>query len=404
MSFSLQRLARKAFYLWLLLLPVEVTLGATYPEYGLPLRGFTSLLFLLVLSPLLYNWFRGRTAEDDQALFLGELSRLMAKELPLDQALKKLWETRRKQLDFRFAAFTPVLGELARRVAQGSGLSHAMRDLPEIPRAWIDMIEEAEVRDEVPEVLATLASIEKTRLRLPALTVIRTQFLVVFLLGISLFLSTYILPTFLELFRGSELQPNWTTQLLSRVGNKGLLQVVLLPLGLLATLVVLAVPFPRVHHGLRAMLFYLPGFRATLKAEQQSRAVASMAAATRLGMPLGSVVEAGRSALTIGAYRKALVYKEGSTLSFLFEQNPTLWDPSLIWICRQGEAFDRLPEALAAAIEGLERQYRLLCQKLVVALDTGVLLAVGIAVALMCIGCTMPYYQFVDAVLNGVLP
>lgn len=404
-AFSLQRLARKAFFLWLLLLPIDILLVAYHPDgRSLLLRLVTNLLLVLVFAPALYNWLRGRSNEDDQALFLGELSLLTAKELPLDQALTALYNSRRRQFAFRFAAFTPVLGELSQRVHEGASLTEAMRAAPEIPRVWVEMLEEAQARDQVPAVLASLASIANTRLRLPLLTLLRTQFTLVFLLGISFFLGESVVPTFLVLLEHSGLPTKPTTVLLSGLTHSSFMQWVLFPVAVLVATVFLAVPFPKVHDKLRAIAYYLPGFRAALKAEQQTRALASMAAAARLELPLTSLLAAGRSALTIGAYRRALDYQEGTTLSQLLQQKPGLWEPSLVWLSRQGETFDRLPEALTAAVESLERQYRQRSQELVVALDTGVLILMGVAVAIVCLGCVTPYYQFVDAIVTGVLP
>ncbi len=404
MSFSLQRVARKAFFLWLFLFPVQVMVAVAYPDLTPTLSLLSKLLILLVLSPGFYNWLRGRSVEDDQCLFLGELSLLTARDIPLDQALAQLAQARRRQLAFRFAAFTPVLTEISRRVSSGSGLSEAMRGFKEIPQSWADWLRDAELRDDVPRTLRRLADIENTRLRLPILTLLRAHFLLVMLLGVSFFLADYILPSMVEVLEQSGLNPAWSTQLILSVKKGMVPQVLLFPWSLLVLFLFLSIPFPGVRDWLRQIAYYLPGFRRTLKSEQQARATAAMAVASHLGFPLSEVLSSARAATNLRAYRRALTLKEGDSLWETLAERPQLFDSRLLWLCRQGEALDRLPEALEAAGRSLEQEYRQRSQELIVALDTLVLLVLGAAVATVAIGSLLPYYQFIDAAIFGVLP
>ncbi len=403
-SFSFQRLARRAFFLSLISFPIQLMVIVAYPDLSPLVRIFDYLLGLTFFLPGLYNWLRGRSNEDDRALFLSELSLLTARELPLDQALEALARSRRRQMAFRFAAFTPVITELAKRVSKGAALSHALRGIREVPKAWVEMLDEAEGRDALPAALAGLAAIERTRLRLPILTVLRTQFLLVMLLGVVFFLGEHILPPLIEINETTGVQMRWATRVIAQAKESALLPLLILPISLMVSLLFLSIPFPSLQNVLRWFAFYLPGFRGVLKAEQQSRAVTAIATAARLGLPLPSVLAAGRAAVNFRPYRKALTGKDGSNLSEILESRPRLFSPSLAWLCRQGEAFDRLPEALEAAVESLERQYRQRSHALIVGLDTVLLIAMGVAVGIVTVGATVPYHQYINALLNGVLP
>lgn len=404
MSFSFQRLARRAFFLTLLGFPIGAMTLVAYPQLGPVCSAIESLLLLCIFLPGLYNWLRGRSDEDDRALFLSELSLLIAKELPLDQSLTALARSRRGQMAFRFAAFTPVLTELAERVSKGAALSPALRGIREVPRAWIELLDEAEGRGALPSALAGLAATEQTRLRLPILTVLRTQFLLMLLLGVVFFLGEHILPPLIEINESTGVQMRWTTRVIAQAKESALLPLFLLPISLMVWLFFLSIPFPSLQNVLRWFAFFLPGFRGALKAEQQSRAVSAMATAAGLGLPLPSVLAAGRAAVNFRPYRKALTNKDGSSLSEILEARPRLFSPSLAWLCRQGEAFDRLPEALDAAVESLKREYQQRSQALIVGLDTTLLVAMGVAVGIVTIGATLPYHQYINALLNGVLP
>ena len=378
--------------------------AVAYPDLAPTLNFGSKLLVLLALSPGVYDWLRGRSQEDDRCLFLRELSLLTAKNLPLDQALLQITQVRQRQLAFRFAAFTPVVSEIAQRVASGSSLSEATRKLKDIPSDWPNWLRDAELRDDLPRTLARLAEIEGTRLRLPLLTLFRTHFLMVMMLGTCFFLADFILPPMADMLREGGVEPAWSTRAILSVGERFVPQLLLLPWILLVFFLLLSIPLPGIRNSLRQAAYYLPGFRRTLRSEQQSRAATAMASAARLELPLTEVLASGRSATDLRTYRRALTSKQGDSLWQTLAAHPKLFDPRLVWLCRQGEALDCLPDALEAAAESLEQQYRQRSQELVVALDTLILAGLGALVAVIAVGSIVPYYQFIDAAIFGVLP
>jgi type II secretory pathway component PulF len=404
MSFSLTRLARVALLLWILSRLGQAAWLSANPQPNAALGAVSFLALLAVFSPFFYNWLRGRTIEDDETLFLGELSALLRRELPLDRSLEALALSRRGQLAHRFAPFTAILAEVALKTQRGATLSVALGEVREIPRHWATVIGQAESRGDLPETLEGLAELESTRMRMPILSLLRFQILAVLLLGICLFLSRYIMPSFLAIMGPLGVGLSWQSRLL--VGfQPGLLSNGLgILLGATVLLLVLSVPFPGLRGTIRQLGYFVPGFRRVFKTEQQARAMRAMAVATRLGLPLGEVLATARGSVAIGSYRKALGAPDGTSLSEVLAARPDLFEPQTAWLCRQGERLGELPEALSSLADNLRLRHRQQVQELTVSLDTAILIGLGVAVGVAMVGMLRPYIDLIDHIVTGVLP
>lgn len=393
------RIARWSFLFFILTLFMRIAIATTEAAPPSPLLNFANTLFFWgIFAPLLYDWSRSRNGNEDRALFLLELADLLRLGVPVNEAVAKLAQLRGKIYGHRFAPFSLSVDELSRKLSAGSQLSVAFAEVAGIPKHWAAYTGYSHDPAEMARLLEELAESERSNLRLPFLSVLRIQFTVPLYLGIIVFVTTYILPTFVELFKGMEVSLPLITRLL--IGVTRILSTLHAGaiLSLLCMLLLLAIPFESLRRRLLRALFYVPGARLMVKLDCQHKIYRLIGAGLGHGVPQVEAVRAAALACDIPAYRQALLEAERAPLlSDGLAASPGLFDETFRWLVAQGERLESLPEALLTAAEvasiDLERRSR----RLATALDTFVLAGIGVFVGFAVLAIFLPLYQLIGA-------
>ena len=393
---SMQQVARWSFLFFVLTLLVRIGLAMGESESSPTLSLVNTLFFWGIFAPLLYDWSRSRDGKEDRALFLLELADLIRLSLPVDEVLAKLAEVRRTSYGHRFADFSSAVSQLSGKVSAGSTLSAAFGEVPGIPAHWSVYTRFSASSDELASMLEELAHAERSSLRLPFFSVIRVQLLVPLYLTIIIFLTTYIIPTFITLFEGMNLALPLATRLLLAVTRVLSTLHFGALLSLVCLLILLAIPFESLRRKLLRVLYYLPVVGGLVKLDSQHQAYRLMGAGLKHGVPQSEAVRSAAVSMNIPAYARGLQAAENAAvLSQALAAYPGLFEETFRWLIAQGETLENLPDALLTASEVASVELDRRSRRLATSLDTYVLVAIGVFVGFAVLAVFLPMYQLI---------
>jgi type II secretory pathway component PulF len=389
-------ISRWAFRLWLLCGVIEIAYFVLGPGEALPLP--SGILFWAMFTEIFYDWIRSRSENEDRALFLTELADLIRLGIPVDQALNKIAELRGQRFGYRFAEFTKTIKEIAERVSQGEQLALTFRDVSGVPSLWATFLPFTEEPELFADRLEDFAQNERSRLNLPYLSLLRLQFMVPILVGIAAFVTTYIMPTFVELHEGLNIQLPLPTRifLAVRVGLDSFGLIWLLSLFLL--LVLLSIASPRIRLLFWKLTYYLPGFRTLVSLQSQSTVYQVLATGLRAGAPVSDCFREAALSASISKYRHHLMelsLSDEPSVSRGLGLAPELFGPTFRWLIEQGERLENLPDALQSAAEVAALESDQLSKRAVLKLDTLIIAIIGAMVGLVALGVMLPLYQVI---------
>ena len=349
-------------------------------------------------APSIYNWIRGRNDGQDRKLILGQLAELLRLGVPVPEALEALAAHQNVSWRSRWSSARRTLLIMEHAARAGDGLGQAMSRDDFFPAYWSALLEAAEDKDQLLEVLENL---EQTRSGRSWFTVwfwLRLLMLWFIALPMMFFLCSYILPTFVALFEGLDIRlPSVTQGLLatSRWFHSPIGMVFrLVPFALLL-LSVVAHFRPSLARRLGDVLIHFPPFRQIIPLQDQAAVALTLASSLRLGLGEQEAVELAALAVQHPAYRRALTGTGG--IVQLMEGSPHLFAPPLRWLARQGQEHGNLAEALGQAAVYLSEQGEDLKLRWSIWLDTGITWLLGAFVAALVVGTYLPV---LDATMN----
>ena len=394
-----QKLSKYAAILWLLCLLFQFLILRGGNDVPSVIATASTLSFWAIFLPLFYDWSRSRTSAEDRALFLLELADLMKLAIPPDEALRKLVEIRSHGFGHRFAPFSNSLAKVSERLSLGESLDSAFREVEGVPRHWGSFAHFCEEPEELSVLLEELAEAELSSLRMPFLSALRVQLMLPILIGVFLFTTVYIMPTFVELYKGMNLHLPWATKVLIAGSETASILQLGWIVGLLALVLFLAIPFLKLRRLCFSLLYYMPGLSGLVKFDCQRLILKVVGTGLKHGVPQGECLRAAGEAVGVGAYRKFLVEVESEnepSLARAFSGVPHLFSPKLVWLVNQGESLENLPEALITAAELANVELELRCTKLSTNADTFILVLIGVLVGLGCVGTLLPLYEIME--------
>ncbi|MBN9414060.1 hypothetical protein ABS71_09510 [bacterium SCN 62-11] len=362
-----------------------------------PFAGLLNLLMWLGLfAAFFYNWIRGRNEAQDQQLLMAQLCDALAMGIPLPEALEALARHQATTWRSRWSNACRAVHALASECRRGDGLGRAMQRMDYFPAHWGALLEVAEARGALLEVLETLQLEKSGRAWFTTWFWVRLFSLWLLALPMAFFLCTYILPTFVALFEGMNLRLPMATQSLIQTvqwlrSPLGSAIRAVVTLGLLGAFI-LSHFNARIARMVRDSLSYLPPFRFVLPLQDQASIAAVLAASLRLGFDQEQALELAALSAATPAFRRALKPGAGSIPKAL-EAHPRLFGAPLRWLARQGDRHGNLEQALASAADYLaERadETKLRCS---IWLDWAITVLFGMVVTSLVLGLYLPILQ-----------
>jgi type IV pilus assembly protein PilC len=368
------------------------------------------LMWLGVFAPLVYNWLRGRSDSTDQLLIIGQLADLLRVGMPLPEALECLSRHQSGSWRSRFSRGCQSLDYMSRTTAHGDRLGQAMERFPYFPAHWAGLLNAAEIRGVLIEVLDQLEAGRSSRGWFSLWFGIRLLLLWMVGFPLALFLVTYILPTFVALFEGMSLQLPWFTQLfifLFKALRSPLGSLCLTLTPLLGVAVMLRAHFnEEFARRVKAVLYQLPPFSRVLPLEDQAAVATTLASCLRLGLSEGQALELAARAVQHPDYQGALRAQTGTVgIRDVLQQHPELFYPPLQWLATQGQLHGNMEDALSSAAVYLLEVAEEKKARWSVWLDSLAAMLLGSLALLIVVATMMPLAQLISTlVADMVLP
>lgn len=392
-----QRLAKYAVIAWVVYVFLRVGMAASEMESPWFLGLLGNILFLAMFAQQIYDWTRARTESEDRVLFLREFADLVRLNVPPDEALAKLVEIRSKRYSERFGLLTRALKDVSFKVSAGESLSIAFHETKGIPDHWGSYAQFCEKPEQLAELLESLAEAERSSLHLPYLSALRLQILVPMMFAVNAFLVVYILPTFVELFKGMNLQLPLYTRImvgLTEVFKYTKIDWIVI---VVSFILLLALSSEAILGFVFDVLYYVPGARNFVKIEGQSHAFRLLGAGLSFGVPQRECLQAAARTCRVRVYRNFLrkAALSNDSVTEQFAQAPSLFSNNLVWLLQQGEELENLPDALLTASEVAHAELGERTRKVGVQMDTFVLLLIGLYVGFCVLSIFVPIYMIV---------
>jgi len=346
-----------------------------------------------VLTPFLYDWFRGRSSAEDRALLAEALADLLELGLPLDEALARLGSEMRANAACSRSRTAFAVVAAARGLAGGATLSEALAATGAFPDRWRRLVAAGEATERLPGALRSLARLECVQNPLPFEALVRTFIFLPLAGGVAFFLGAYALPGLTGLLEATGTGLPATTRMLMLARH-------VLPLLLALLLLSLPLAFlAGLWRPVREVMSTLASRLGTGNRQAQGVVLGALAAATRLEMSLEEMLRVASQSTTDPWYRQALNARPGDTLAEVLEARPELFEPHVRWLVRQAERDGNLAQALehcAAHLQEVAEQMR--WRRRVLA-EVGLTAAMGLVVLLMLVGVLLPLTRLTTEVL-----
>lgn len=283
---------------------------------------------------------RGAGGKMSLVLFSQELLALLSAGLGVVEALEALLEKEANP------ALANVLGRLLAGLREGKRFSSVLAEQGDrFPPLYIGIVKAAEGTSDLPRSLARYIDyqqrIDAVRGKIASAAIYPSILLLVGG-GVSLFLITYVVPRFAEVYQGAGRTLPFMSRLLLSWGQFAANHTMLLlgGLGALALLLVLAARHVLGQGGIGALLARVPGLRERVRIYELSRLYLTLGMLSEGGIPIVQAIDTVQSMVTAnvrtGLRQARLAVESGLPLSSAFEANG-LTTPISLRMLRVGE-------------------------------------------------------------------
>lgn len=408
MTFPLRRwglrVAALAFLLQIALVVVVKLSDQPAQWTALPFELAQWAMWTGLFAPWLYNQLRGSSDGQDQRRLLGQLADFLRLGWTLPEAVRALQRHQRASWRSRFSQHCHSLKFMAARIEAGDTLGRAMAASGNFPVHWPGILHRAETNGLLTQALLALQGPARNASWLGVWTILRLLMLVLLVIPVLLFLTTYILPTFVALSEGMVIPLPWSTQALLLLERWSLFQW-LAPI--LSLLVLLWLFHPASRRSMANMLRVLPPFSAVAALEDQALVARLLGLSLSVGFSESEALELAGLASRHPAYSRALTAQPGCSIAQLMQNNAALFAAPLRWLVTQAQVqgHNNLYQALLVAASVLEEQAQARRHTWKVTFDLLSAFALGGAVLLLLLGTVTPLVAIISEMIAGlVLP
>ena len=228
-------------------------------------------LFVSAVEPVRAGWRRGRGGKLSLVLFSQELLALLTAGLGIVESLEALLEKEANP------ATRAVLERLLTGLREGKRFSSVLAEQPDLfPPLYIGIVRAAEGTSDLPRSLSRFIDYQQRIDAVRAKIVSAAIYPVILLCvgaGVSLFLMTYVVPRFAEVYQGAGRDLPWMSKMMLQWGQFAAGHTVMLLAGLggVAALAVLAWRRLTRDGGLARLLARLPGIGERVRIYELSR-------------------------------------------------------------------------------------------------------------------------------------
>lgn len=315
-----------------------------------------------------------------------------------------------KSLDLLAERLTdPKLGKYVKAVRDevktGASLSDAFGRQRVFPPIYVTSIMAGEKSGSLPEVLDRFITYQRLALSVRKkvmLSLLYPSLLITLTTGLIVFLVTYVVPNFAQLYNSMEAQLPWVTQVLIAVGTTAR-NYILLGFGLLVGLIILFRLWSRRERAqerldsIKMRTPVLGEIWTKYQVAQVSRVLSTLLLG---GIPLVQALETAGQSLGSNLLRKTLEkarksVKEGQSLSSSLKATGIFPDLSIDMI-EVGESTGALPAMLNSVAEFYEDDVQTRMQASLSLIEPGIMIFMGMFVAFVLVSLYLPIFSLAD--------
>jgi type IV pilus assembly protein PilC len=352
----------------------------------------------------------GRGLYTDLYLFNSKLLQMLRLNLPLSQAVSLiLGEGFGPAVTFKFSPLQRPLRRVLQEIKRGNSFSASLKkERFFIPNFYVNMIETGEKQDNLiasVEVLDGYLKSQKEYVSHYAHTISYIMILIFVSLSVVLFNTTYIMPTFVELFEGMDVSLPFSTKIL--IGFTKLLRNPFtgLPIDLIIFFIFLLVLFHRcgiIRSRYDWIYMKIPFFSSLIKNHEYIIFCRVMSGLLKNLMPLDKAmtIVSGAMGLYLYSLKLSSVRLEPSLRSTLSKTG--IFDDTFLFMVSLGEKTENLPDVFNEMAEYYENNYSVKVKNLFKMLEVILTLLIGLFIGWAIIGIFSPIVYLIAELGNGI--
>jgi len=297
-------------------------------------------LFVSAVEPVRSGWRRGRGGKLSLVLFSQELLALLTAGLGIVESLEALLEKEANP------ATRAVLERLLAGLREGKRFSSVLAEQPDLfPPLYIGIVRAAEGTSDLPRSLSRFIDYQQRIDTVRAKIVSAAIYPVILLCvgaGVSLFLMTYVVPRFAEVYQGAGRDLPWMSKMMLQWGQFAAGHTVMLLAGLAGAAVLAVLAWRRLTRdgGLARLLARLPGIGERVRIYELSRLYLTLGMLSEGGITILHAIDTVQ-AMVSATVRASLAgaradIESGLPLSTAFETHQ-LTTPISLRMLRVGE-------------------------------------------------------------------
>ena len=346
---------------------------------------------------------------EDLSIFTRQLSHMLRMKLPPQECIFHLLREYSKSGKIAKLAMLSALKTTMKHLDEGLSLSQSFARQPAVfPQFYVWLVNVGETSERLPDILIKTADFMEQNRR----TVLKYwelciyPFLILFFLFvIATFVTTYIMPTFVSLYEGMEMELPVVTKLMisviKGVGNP----YVIIPAILIIPAIIVVFMMLR-FNPLDFLALYLPFYSRLTRYREYATFSSIMGILLGGNVPLGEALELAsttiRNSLLRGSIQKGLREKYTS-LSTMLRQN-RLMDKSFVWMVTMGEKTETLDEVLLELGKFYSDEARLMSDRIFGWLAPSTVAATGLCVATVIFAVFLPLIKLITDMIDYNLP
>lgn len=338
-----------------------------------------------------------RVTQDDLVLLCRQLATLLAAGVTILKSLNVISQQASSQ------RFYNVMKDLEKSMERGLSLHEAMSKHPKLfSELWVNLVESGEASGNLAIVLDRLASYLERNASFKRRVISSLIYPLILLFagtGALLFLTTKIIPTFAELFKGFNIPLPVLTQILIVISDF-IRKSALIILGVLIVSVFMIKRYIDTKDGRRRseeLQFRLPMFGEFFRALVVERFSSEISTLIGSGVPLLYSLEITEHSVgnlimgeIIGKIKEDV--REGRPLSLSLEKSG-FFEPMVIQMVSVGEEIGELPQMFKRVNAFYQEYVETFLTRFTVMFEPLMLVFMGLVIGLMVVGMFLPIFQ-----------
>ncbi|OHA26709.1 MAG: hypothetical protein A3C06_00130 [Candidatus Taylorbacteria bacterium RIFCSPHIGHO2_02_FULL_46_13] len=344
-----------------------------------------------------------RVGMKEKIMFAHNLGAMLEAGLALSRALSVIERQTEKK------GFKEVVQKISAGINRGITLSEAIKDFPAVfPPLFVSMVKAGEESGSLPKTLKSISTqMMNTYLLQKKIrgAMIYPAIIICVIIGISILMLTYVVPTMTSVFSSLNVELPWNTKLIiyasSAVTNHTILVVTLL-VGA-AVLLYFSWQTPRGKRFIDAVILRLPVIKGIAQEANSARTGRTLSSLLSSGVEVLQALEITADVVQNSYFKEVLLgaierVKKGESLSMVFSEHTKFYPAFVGEMVSIGEETGKLAEMLGNVADYYEEEVSQKTKDLSVIIEPVLMIVIGCAVGFFALSMLAPMYSLVNVI------